>query len=76
MHCTAIEHPCGFNPRWAAGHVDVVITANEVVLRLRGLHKFWAFKHEVRIPLTQLKLVEQGVDPEARAMLSGSLRRP
>ncbi len=56
--------------------VDVDITKTEVVLRVRGLHKLWAFKSEVRIPLAELKLIEQGVDPEARAMRSLSLRLP
>jgi hypothetical protein len=56
--------------------VDVDITSQEVILRPRGLHKLWTFKREVRIPRAQLKRVVAGVSPEARAMLSHSIRMP
>jgi hypothetical protein len=56
--------------------VDVDITSNEVIIRPRGLHRLWAFKREVRIPRAQLKRVETGVTPDARAMLSRSIRMP
>ena len=56
--------------------VDVDITSLELVLRPRGLHKLWTFKREVRIPRAQLKGVEVGVSPSARALLSRSIRLP
>jgi len=56
--------------------VDIDITAQEVVLRLRGLHKLWAFKREVRVQRAQLKRVEAGVTPEAWSMLCRSIRMP
>jgi hypothetical protein len=56
--------------------VDVDITSAEVVLRVRGLHRLWALKREVRIPRAQLKRVEAGVTPDARARLWRSLRMP
>ncbi|MGO9064433.1 MAG: hypothetical protein ACLQIH_06780 [Myxococcaceae bacterium] len=56
--------------------VDVDISADEVVLRPRGLHRLWTFRQEVRIPLAQLKSVEAGVSPEARTQRRRSLRLP
>jgi hypothetical protein len=47
-----------------------------VVIRPRGLHRLWALKREVRIPRVQLKRVEAGVSPDARARLWHSLRLP
>ena len=56
--------------------VTVDITPTEVVIRPRGLHRLWALKREVRIPRRQLKGVEAGVSPDARARLRHSLRQP
>ncbi len=56
--------------------VDVDITGDEVVIRPRGFHTLWTLKREVRIPRTQLKRVEAGVSPEARARLWRSVRLP
>ncbi|MGO9830928.1 MAG: hypothetical protein ACLPJH_12385 [Myxococcaceae bacterium] len=56
--------------------VDVDITGEEVVIRPRGLHRLWTLKREVRIPRSQLRSVEAGVSPEARAALWRSVRLP
>ena len=56
--------------------VEIQISSSEVVLRPRGLHRLWALKGEIRIPLNQLKRVDVGVTPEARQRLSRSLRLP
>ncbi len=56
--------------------VDIDITSLEVVLRPLGLHTLWAFTREVRVPWAQLKRVDVGVTPEARAMRSRSVRMP
>ena len=56
--------------------VDIEIASNEVVVRLRGLHRLWALKSEVRIPRAQLKSVELAVTQGARARLSRSVRLP
>lgn len=48
--------------------VDIDITSLEVVLRPLGLHTLWAFTREVRVPWAQLKRVDVGVTPEARAI--------
>ena len=56
--------------------VDVDVTSEEVLIRPRGLHRLWAFKLELRIPRAQLKRVEAGVTPDARALLWRSRRMP
>jgi hypothetical protein len=56
--------------------VAVDITSREAVLRPRGLHALWTFQSELRIPLAQLKQVEVGVAPDARARLMRSVRMP
>jgi hypothetical protein len=56
--------------------VDVFITADEVILRPKGLHRLLAFKREVRIQRSELRAVVRGVTEEARARLRRSLRLP
>ena len=70
------HEPRRLSSSYAQQMVTVDITPTEVVIRPRGLHRLWTLKREVRIPRRQLKRVEAGVAPDARARLSHSLRLP
>ena len=56
--------------------VDIEIDSDEVVIRIRGFHRLWAFRREIRIPRTQIIGIEAGMKPDSRARLSRSLRMP
>ena len=54
--------------------VEIELTAESLIVHVRGLDKLWAAKSSLAIPLSHIAGVELGVSSEAERMLQSSLR--